>query len=79
MMRLTDAQIHALGQLSNGTLNAFQAAMFVGRSWRRTLKRLEAEGLARFQPYANGTWRISKEGRAEVARLLSTGQLTEEK
>lgn len=78
MLRLSDAQVNALGHLNDGTISHFAALFYIGRSYRRTLGRLEDVGLARYMPYAcdgDGGWRLTPDGRALVRVMLADGRL----
>lgn len=77
---MTQTQIDALAQLSNGKLTSFGASIRVGRSYRRTLAALERRGLVRWFPYAagHGAWGLTSDGRARVSALLSDGVLVSE-
>jgi|SRR6266850_8288824 len=81
-MRLSDAQVHALCELSNvRALTVIGAQTIVGRGYKRTLRILLDWGLARYRPYADlggGAYTITPAGRQMVKRLVETGRAVRE-
>lgn len=80
-MKLSDAQRHTLAEVFNDPMTETDAMIFIGRGWRATTRALQSKGLIRFHPHARkgeGAFKVTAEGRAEVAAMLTDGRLVKE-
>jgi hypothetical protein len=73
-MKLSNTQVIFLAEVANGGLTQLRAQV-LSRGWKKTMARLEALGLVVFMPYAkpDGRYKLTPEGRAQVAQMLKSG------